>query len=719
MRARARFFNERQKMSSKLKTLVIVESPSKAKTIGRMLGSRYKVVASVGHVRDLPKSKLGIDIENNFEPYYINIRGKGDVIKNLKKEAKNASRVYLATDPDREGEAISWHIAYLLGISPDEPCRVEFHEITKNAVKTAIKNPRKLNLMLVDAQQARRILDRLVGYQISPLLWRKIRRGLSAGRVQSAALKIIVDREKEIIDFVPEEYWTIQAEFRKGTSRFTGDLIRYGKEKISLKEEKDADRILDEIAQGRYMVDQIEKKEKKSRPSDPFRTSTLQQTAAGKLNFTARKTMQIAQQLYEGVDIKGRGTTGLITYMRTDSIRVSQEADEAVKKLIVDDYGSDYLGTNEYVNRNAGVQDAHEAIRPTDPFLRPDEIKDSLTNDQFKLYDLIWRRFTASRMKSAVYESTTAEIENAGYIFKASGSRLVFDGYTRVAGRPQSSAKQKQLPALEKGEEVSLAKPAKDRANPMKEQHFTVPPPRYTEATLIRELEEKGIGRPSTYAPIVATLSERRYVKKEKKSLVPQEIGFQVADLMDHYFTDIVNAGFTADMERKLDQIEEDGIDWHDVVSDFYVGFSKDLENADQSIAKIVIADEPTGRSCPSCGKNLVIKHGRFGRFIACSGYPECKYTESIKDPVGVKCPSCGKDILRLRSKRGKIYYRCDGYPDCDVLFWDRPVDRKCPKCGSLLTEKAGRSPMYLCSDRECGYKEKKTVQEGAEEQAE
>ena len=719
MRARARFFIERQRMSNKLKTLVIVESPSKAKTIGRMLGSRYKVVASVGHVRDLPKSKLGIDIENNFEPYYINIRGKGDVVKMLKKEAKNASKVFLATDPDREGEAISWHIAFLLGIPPDEPCRVEFHEITKNAVKTAIKNPRKLNLMLVDAQQARRILDRLVGYQISPLLWRKIRRGLSAGRVQSAALKIIVDREKEIIDFIPEEYWTIQAEFRKNSSKFTGELVRHLQEKISLKEEKDADRILKEIENGEYVVDRVEKKEKKTRPSDPFRTSTLQQTAGGKLNFTARKTMQIAQQLYEGVDIKGRGTTGLITYMRTDSVRISQEADEAAKKLIVDDYGSDYLGTNVYVNRNAGVQDAHEAIRPTDPFLRPDDIKDSLTGDQFKLYDLIWRRFIASRMKSAVYETTNVEINNSGYIFKAAGSRLIFDGFTRVAGRPQGSAKQKQLPPLEKGETVNLAKPAQGRTNPQKEQHFTAPPPRYTEATLIRELEEKGIGRPSTYAPVVATLSERRYVKKEKKSLVPQEIGFQVADLMDQYFSNIVNAGFTADMERKLDEIEESGIDWHRVVSDFYLGFSKDLENADESIARIVVEDEPVGRSCPECGKDLVVRHGRFGRFIACSGYPDCKYTESIKDPVGVKCPACGKDILRLRSKRGKIYYRCDGYPDCNVLFWDRPTSRKCPKCGSLMTERTGRTTMYICSGKDCGYKEKKASEEEAEEKTE
>ena len=706
-------------MSSKSKILVIVESPSKAKTIGRMLGSRYKVVASVGHVRDLPKSKLGIDIDHNFEPYYINIRGKGDVIKMLKKEAKSASRVYLATDPDREGEAISWHIAWLLGIDPEEPCRVEFHEITKNAVRNAIKNPRKLNLMLVDAQQARRILDRLVGYQISPLLWRKVRRGLSAGRVQSAALKLIVDREKEIISFDPEEYWTIQAQFRKKNSRFTGELIRHNQEKISLKTEKDADEVLDTVGKGVYVVDRVEKKETKSRPSDPFRTSTMQQAASGKMNFTARKTMQIAQQLYEGVNIKGKGVTGLITYMRTDSVRVSEEADTAVKKLISDDYGPDYLGSNEYVNKGSSVQDAHEAIRPTDPFLRPDDIKESLTNDQFRLYDLIWRRFVASRMKNAVYESTSVDIENSGYIFRASGSRVIFDGYTRVAGKTKSGTKQKELPALEKGEEVALSKPAQDQTNPAKEQHFTAPPPRYTEATLIKELEEKGIGRPSTYAPIVATLSERKYVKKEKKALVPQDVGFQVADLMDHYFSDIVNAGFTADMERKLDSIEEKGTDWHNVVSDFYLGFSKDLENADRLIEKAVIQDEPVGRDCPVCGNPLLKKHGRFGRFIACSAYPDCKYTESIKDPIGVKCPACGKDILRLRSKRGKVYYRCDGYPDCSILYWDKPVDKKCPKCGSLMTEKTGRNLMYVCSDTECGYKEPVVVRTEAEEMAE
>ena len=700
--------------SGNKRILVIVESPSKAKTIGKMLGSRYKVVASVGHVRDLPKSTLAIDTENNFEPRYINIRGKGDIIKMLKKEAKNASKVLLATDPDREGEAISWHIAYLLGIDMNEPCRIEFHEITKSAVKEAIKHPRKLDMNLIDAQQARRILDRLVGYQISPLLWRKIRKGLSAGRVQSAALKIIVDREKEIDAFVPEEYWTIAAEFMKNRKKFKGELIRYKGKKIRLKNEKDVEKVLGDLKNGEYKVIKTEKKETVTRPADPFRTSTLQQAASGKLNFNSRKTMQIAQQLYEGIDIKGMGTTGLITYMRTDSVRISEEADATVKKLISNDYGKEYLGTNVYVNKSKGVQDAHEAIRPSNPELRPEEIKDSLTVDQFKLYDLIWRRFTASRMANAVYDSSSAEIENNGYIFRATGSKLKFEGFTKVTGKSAEDRKRKELPELEKNEIVSLAKMAE---NPVKEQHFTTPPPRYTEASLIKELEEKGIGRPSTYAPIVATLTERRYVKKEKKALVPQEIGKQVADLMDNYFSDIVNAGFTADMEKKLDSIEEDGVDWHNVVSDFYSGFEKDLDNADKSIEKIVIEDEPTGRNCPKCGKPLVIKHGRFGKFIACTGYPDCKYTESIKDPTGVKCPKCGKDILRMRSKRGRTYYRCEGYPECDVFFYDLPTNRKCPKCGSMMLEKKGRSHMYVCSNKECGYKEPVTENNNSEKE--
>lgn len=710
-----------KKSKTPSKILVIVESPSKAKTIGKMLGSRYRVVASVGHVRDLPKSTLAIDTENNFEPRYINIRGKGDIIKMLKKEAKQASKILLATDPDREGEAISWHIAYLLGIDINEPCRIEFHEITKTAVKAAIKNPRKLDMNLIDAQQARRILDRLVGYQISPLLWRKVRKGLSAGRVQSAALKIIVDREKEIEAFVPEEYWTITAEFIKNRTKFKGDLVKYNGKKIRPGDSASADKILSELARGEYRVVKTEKKETRVKPSDPFRTSTMQQAASGKLNFSARKTMQVAQQLYEGVDIKGRGTIGLITYMRTDSVRISEEADAAVRKLISNDYGPDYLGTNVYVNKSKGVQDAHEAIRPSDPELRPEDIAGSLTSDQYKLYNLIWCRFTASRMASAVYDSSSAEIENSGYTFKASGSKLKFDGFTKVAGRSAEDKKKKHMPDLEKGETVSLAKTAAD--NPLKEQHFTSPPPRYTEASLIRELEEKGIGRPSTYAPIVATLSERRYVKKEKKALVPQEIGMQVADLMDKYFSDIVNAGFTADMEKKLDSIEEDGVDWHTVVSDFYGGFSRDLEKADKSTEKIVVEDEPTGRNCPQCGRPLVIKHGRFGRFIACTGYPECKYTESIKDPIGVKCPKCGKDILRLRSKRGRTYYRCDGYPECDVFYFDKPTDRRCPECGSLMLEKSGRNHMYICSNKECGYKEpvkeSSTTEENLNEKAE
>ncbi len=692
---------------AKKKILVVVESPSKAKTIGKMLGSRYKIVPSVGHVRDLPKSRLGINIENNFEPDYINIRGKGDVIKTLRKEAKSASRVLLATDPDREGEAISWHIAYILGLDINEPCRIEFHEITKTAVKNAVKNPRKLNLNVVDAQQARRVLDRLVGYQISPLLWRKIRRGISAGRVQSAALKILCDREQQIQDFVPEEYWTITADFTKSRKRFQGILTEYNGRKIEMTSGEEARRILQTVRDGTYTVVKVESREKRKKPSPPFTTSTLQQQASSQLNFNSRKTMQIAQQLYEGVNIKGRGTSGLVTYIRTDSVRISEEADRIVKKLISDDYGSQYLGTNEYVNRKKDIQDAHEAIRPSDPLLRPEDIKDSLSKDQYRLYDLIWRRFTASRMAQAVYDSMTVDVDNKGYLFHCTGSKMKFDGFTRVSGQSAEDKKRDPFPPLENGETLSLAKPpASEETNPYAEQHFTQPPARFTEASLIKYLEEKGIGRPSTYAPIVATLTERRYVKKEKKSLVPQDLGMQVSRLMDDYFGNIVDAGFTAQMESNLDSIEEDGTDWKAVVSDFYTDFEKDLKIAEESIEKTVVQDEPIGRDCPECGRPLVLKHGRFGEFIACSGYPECKYTDRVKYPVGVACPKCGKDIVRLKSRKGKIFYGCEGFPSCDVRFWNKPVNRQCPECGSLMTEKAGKKPSLICSNDECKHTE-------------
>lgn len=682
------------------KALVIVESPSKAKTIGKILGSRYKVVASVGHVRDLPKSKLGINIEENFEPQYISIRGKGDVIKMLKKEAKAASKVYLATDPDREGEAISWHIAYLLGIDATTPCRIEFNEITKTAVKNAVKHPRPINLNLVDAQQARRVLDRLVGYQISPLLWRKIRRGLSAGRVQSAALKILCDREKEIQAFKPEEYWTVNAVFEKSRKKFKAELVKYNDKKIKPVSETETNDIISALEGGSYTVAKVEEKERIKRPMPPFTTSSLQQEASNKLNYNTKRTMMIAQQLYEGVDVKGKGTIGLVTYIRTDSVRISEEAKESVKNLITDDYGTEYLGTNVYANKKKDVQDAHEAIRPSDPFLKPEMVKESLTKEQYNLYDLIWRRFTASQMSNAVFDAVSADIECNGYIFRATGSKIKFDGYLAVYDNKSDEDRNTLIPPLEQGENVK-------NISIKGEQHFTQPPARYTEASLVKELEDKNIGRPSTYAPIVGTITERKYVTREKKKLVPTDLGILVNDLMSTYFKQIVDVSFTAGMEDQLDDVELKGTDWHEIISAFYDGFEKDLKIADESIEKVVIEDEPTGEMCPECGKPLLKKHGRFGEFIACSGYPECKITMPVFKKLGVECPKCGKDLVERRSRKGKIFYGCSGYPDCDQVFWDRPVNKKCPDCGSLMTEKKTKSSHVIkCTDTECGYSE-------------
>ena len=679
--------------------LVIVESPSKAKTIGKILGSRYKVIASVGHVRDLPKSKLGINIENNFEPEYISIRGKGDVIKMLKKEAKSASKVYLATDPDREGEAISWHIEKLLGIDEKDVCRIEFNEITKNAVKEAVKKPRAIDRGLVDAQQARRVLDRLVGYQISPLLWRKIRRGLSAGRVQSAALKILCDREREISAFVPEEYWTVGATFEKSRKKFQAKLLEYRGKKIRPVTKEETDAIIAALEGGAYRVSRVEEKERMKRPLPPFTTSSLQQEASTKLNFNTKKTMMIAQQLYEGVDIKGQGTIGLVTYIRTDSVRISDVAKETAKNMILADYGPEYLGTNVYTNKKKDVQDAHEAIRPSNPELKPDDLKESLSKDQYNLYRLIWCRFTASQMSHAVFDAVSADIENNGYLFRATGSKLKFDGYLAVYNNTSEEDKNKMLPQLEKDEELKLV-------DLKGEQHFTQPPSRYTEASLVKDLEEKNIGRPSTYAPIVGTLAERKYVTREKKMLVPTELGMLVTELMEKYFKEIVDVGFTAEMEDRLDDVEVKNADWHKVISDFYSTFEKDLKVADESIEKLVIEDEPTGENCPVCGKPLVIKHGRFGEFIACSGYPDCRTTMTIQKKLDVKCPKCGKDLVVRKSRKGKTFYGCSGYPDCNQVYWNKPVNQKCPECGALMTEKKTKSYSLICSNPECGHKE-------------
>ncbi|MBF1130495.1 MAG: type I DNA topoisomerase [[Eubacterium] sulci] len=679
------------------KTLVIVESPSKAKTIGKYLGSRYNVIASVGHVRDLPKSKLGIDIDDNFEPQYISIRGKGDLIKSLKKEASKASKVYLATDPDREGEAISWHLAFLLDLDPEEACRIEFNEITKDTIKEAIKHPRKINMGLVDAQQARRVLDRLVGYQISPLLWRKVRKGLSAGRVQSAALKIICDREREIEKFEPKEFWNITAEFKKG-KKFQAKLAEANGKKIVVENKAQNDNIIKELNSGEFIVSDVKEKIRMQKSYPPFTTSSLQQDAGNKLNFNAKKTMMIAQQLYEGVDVKGRGTTGLITYLRTDSVRVSDAAKQAAKDLIVSKFGAEYSANNVFSNKKKDIQDAHEAIRPAIIELEPELIKDSLTADQFKLYKLIWNRFMASQMSQSKSNSMQVNIANGIYGFKANGSELLFDGFRRLYNTADDEGA-KLLPSLEKDEKL--------KAESLKgEQSFTQPPARYTEASLVKELEDKDIGRPSTYAPIVSTLTERKYVGREKKALKPTELGFLVNDLMEEYFKDIVDAGFTANMENRLDDVEVGSQKWKDLISEFYGPFKKELDIADSAIEKIVVEDVPTGELCELCGKPMVIKAGRFGDFIACSGYPECKNTKPIIKTIGVKCPNCGKDIVARKSKRGRLFYGCSGYPDCKTVFWNKPTDKRCPECNSILLEKKTKNKNFVCSNEKCGYTE-------------
>ena len=686
------------------KTLVVVESPSKAKTIGKFLGTNYRVVASVGHIRDLPKSKLGIDIEGGFIPEYINIRGKGDVIRELKKEAKGAKNVLLATDPDREGEAISWHIAYLLGLPEDAEARIVFNEITKEAIKNAVKAPRSVDMNLVDAQQARRVLDRIVGYKISPLLWRKIRMGLSAGRVQSAALKLIVDREREIRAFVPVEFWKIAVQLAKLTGdqrEFTARLAEKNGEKFVPANKEEADEALASLKNGSYSVLEAEYKERRRKPYAPYTTSTLQQDASIKLGFQTRRVMSVAQQLYEGVSVKGQGTVGLVTYIRTDSVRISAEAAASAKAFIADAYGEDYVGNNFFSNKKKDIQDAHEAIRPSYVHLRPDDIKESLTSDQYRLYKLIWSRFVASRMSEAVFDSVAADIKNGDYMLRATGSKLKFDGFLKVYQTTLEEDEGNFLPELTKGE-------ALEEKGVTAEQGFTQPPPRFTEASLVKELEEKNIGRPSTFVPIVATLTERRgYVERDKKSLAPTELGFVVTELLENYFKEIVDAGFTADMEDRLDEIEADGRDWRGIVADFYDVLKDELATADAEIEKIKIEDEPTDEACELCGRPMVIKQGRFGRFIACSGYPDCKNTKPIVVKVeGVSCPLCGKDIIVRKSRKGKIFYGCSGYPDCKQVFWYKPVNKKCPKCGALLCERKGKNTKLVCSNPDCDYKE-------------
>jgi DNA topoisomerase-1 len=691
-------------MSEAKKTLVIVESPAKAKTIEKYLGSKYRVIASVGHIRDLPKSKLGIRVDDNFEPEYINIRGKGDLIKSLKKEAKAAGKILLATDPDREGEAISWHLAFLLGIDEHEPCRVVFNEITKNSVKEAIKNPRPIDLKLVDAQQARRVLDRLVGYKISPLLWRKVRRGLSAGRVQSAALKIICDREKIIRDFVPVEYWTIEAKLEKQGetlkgNQFTAKLTEDQAGKITVDNKDQADKILDSLKAGDFKVSTVEKKERTKKPYPPFTTSSLQQAASSRLNFYTKKTMMIAQQLYEGRAVKGEGTIGLVTYIRTDSVRISQEAKAAARTYIEDTFSPKYWADNSYANKKKDVQDAHEAIRPSRIDLSPEDIKESLTKDQYNLYKLIWNRYVASQMPPAVFDAVGSNIVNSGYTFRATGSTLKFDGFLKVYSDNKEEDKDKALPELVEGETLNLL----DLGGT---QSFTQPPFRFTEASLVKDLEDKNIGRPSTYAPIIGTLLERKYISREKKTLFPTDLGFIVTDMMEEYFKEIVDANFTAGMEDKLDEIEINDADWKEIVKDFYATLKVELEIADAKIEKIEFEEVPTGENCELCGNPMVIKQGRFGNFAACTGYPECKNTKPILKTIGVSCPACGKDIVWRKGKSGRVFYGCSGYPDCTQSYWNKPIDRKCPLCQSQLVEKKTKTSDIECSNKECGYKE-------------
>lgn len=684
--------------STRKKTLVIVESPSKAKTIGKYLGSTYKVMASVGHVRDLPKSKLGINIENDFEPEYISIRGKGDLIKELKKEAKQASKIYLATDPDREGEAISWHLAYLLGIDPNSNCRIVFNEITKDTIKAAVKHPRPIDIRLVDAQQARRVLDRLVGYQISPLLWRKIRRGLSAGRVQSAALKVICDRENQISDFVPKEYWNLIAKFKKGKT-FEAKVSECNGKKFTIQDKAKADEVLEALKSGKYVVSQIVNKERSRKPFAPFTTSSLQQDAANKLGFTTKKTMMVAQQLYEGIEVKGHGTLGLVTYIRTDSVRISDEAKVAAKTYINETFGERYIGNNFFSNKKKDIQDAHEAIRPSIVNLDPEQIKESLTKEQYLLYKLIWTRFLASQMAPAIFDSMQVTIDNGIYSLKANGSRVVFDGYQKIYSSNMEEDKDKILPELAEGEELE----AKELIG---EQKFTEPPSRFTEASLVKYLEDKNIGRPSTYAPIIGTLLDRKYITRQKKVLAPTDLGFVVTELMEEYFKEIADTGFTATMEDKLDDVEIKSLDWKEIVREFYATLKEELEIADKAIEKVEVEDLLSDEVCEVCGKPMAIKSGRFGEFLACSGYPECKTTKPIVKKTGISCPECGGDIVVKRGRSGKVFYGCSNYPTCNKAFWYKPTDKKCPECGELLLERNLRNVKHVCSNEKCGYKE-------------
>lgn len=679
------------------KYLVIVESPAKAKTIKKYLGLNYEVVASMGHIRDLPKSRLGVSVEDNYEPNYINVRGKADLIKSLKKASKKSEKVFLATDPDREGEAISWHLAYILGIDVDDKCRVEFNEITKTTIKNSIKNARSINLNLVNAQQARRVVDRLVGYGISPILWKTVKPKLSAGRVQSAALKLICDRENEINSFEVKQYFTIEGSGKKNSKKYVFKLHSKHKEKLDELTENKVLEILDELSEGKYIVDEIKEGSKNKYPSPPFTTSTLQQEAYKKLNFQTKRTMSVAQSLYEGVEVKGYGVVGLITYMRTDSVRLSadslNQANEFVAKVYGDKYKLDI--PRQYGKNNKNIQDAHEAIRPTNVEITPDIAKQTLKDDQYKLYSLIWRRFLASQMRNAVYNTMAISIKNGDYLFKLNGSQLQFDGFLKVY-EVDKDDKDLILPAFEEGEELKNVKVESI-------EHFTQPPPRYTEASFVKLLEEKSIGRPSTYVPTISTLFDRMYLKRQNKQFVPTELGIIVNDLIKNNFTEIVDIEFTADMEKKLDGIEEGKASWKSIVHEFYKPLKEKIDIAENTVKKVVIEDEVTDVLCDKCGRNMVKKHSRYGVFLACPGYPECKNTKSIIQKLNIPCPKCGGEINVRKSKKGKVFYGCSKYPECDFISWDEPSNVKCPKCGGITVKKIKRKQeFYECIDQDC-----------------
>ena len=689
----------------KNKKLLIVESPAKVKTIKKFLGSTYEVAASQGHIRDLPKSTLGIDPENDYEPKYITIRGKGPILSDLKKEVKKADKVYLATDPDREGEAISWHLAKSLGIADEDVERITFNEITKDAVKESLKHPRKIDINLVDAQQSRRMLDRIVGYKISPILWAKVKRGLSAGRVQSAALRIICDREDEINAFVPEEYWSLDAEFKVSGEKKPLIAKFYGNKdgKIEIKTKEEAEAIKKKVEAGNPVVDSIKTSERTKKAPLPFTTSTLQQEAAKQLNSATKKTMQTAQQLYEGVDIKGRGTVGIITYLRTDSTRISDTAKEHTAAYISEKYGSEYVGGTVATKTNGNAQDAHEAIRPTDVTLTPELIKDSLTRDQFRLYQLIWKRFVASQMAAAKYENTTVKIAAGEYIYSVSASKLLFDGFLSVYKSEEDKEDGNTLiNGVNKDSELGLIQV-------LPEQHFTQPPAHFTEASLVKALEEQGIGRPSTYAPTITTIISRRYVSKEQKNLYVTELGEVVNNIMKQAFPSIVDVRFTAMMEGLLDCVEEGTVQWKTVVRNFYPDLKRDVDAAEKELEKVEIQDEVTDEICDVCGRNMVIKYGPHGRFLACPGFPECRNTKPYYEKIGVACPKCGKDVVLKKTQKGRKYYGCIDNPECDFMSWQKPSAKKCPVCGSYMVEKGNK---IVCSETTCGYVEQKSKED-------